>query len=358
MFGINGKGIGMSIAYTLSGDRSQKLLGELSFALSRTDGTALKSWGGRSASTVVRIGAHRITALAGFVAGLGKGSLREIQDQFHAWQNGHGGEHFGNRTAAAIDGTITFAKDASRTVKSIGKALHDDPATNAPKVMAAFLGFYAGSGGVDGNGGIPDLDLLMGIDAHRSLLTHSIIAGILAEGMLLAAADLAWVVHERLPYDHDPLWDKLAEKAAPLNEALITGTSAGIAYHLLVDAGIQPAPYHDLPFSMPMEAHQGVMGANGLAEGAHAATRHKNGPAETLQGNEQRKSTGRAVVDTVANVFDQTGKAGKGFWASVKKGYTEAEAKRKARNADRYTRPRTNDDDNPAYQAWRPDASE
>lgn len=345
----------MSTAYTLSGDRAQELLGELSFAVSRTDGPTLNSWGARSGKRLVKIGGMRIKALTNFLEKFGKGTLHEIQNQYKAWRAGNGSTHFGNRTADAIDATIAFTKDGSHVVKSISKALLDDPKENAPKVMAAFLGFYAGSGGVDGNGGIPDLDLLMGIDAHRSLLTHSIIVGILAEGVLLAVADLASVVHDRLPHDHDPLWDKLAEKSSMLNDALITGTSAGIAYHLLVDAGIQPAPYHGLSVSMPMEAHQSVMGVNGLAEGTHAATRQRNGPAEILNDSTQQKSTGRSVVDNVANALDQTGKAFKSFFDGVKKGYTDTEAKRKSRNTGIRPSYQVNDDSNPAHQVWRQD---
>jgi len=52
---------------------------------------------------------------------------------------------------------------------------------------------------------------------------------------------------------------------------LAAGASAGIAYHLLVDAYIQPAPYHSLPLSMPIEGHQVAMAANGAAERLDAA---------------------------------------------------------------------------------------
>lgn len=115
-----------------------------------------------------------------------------------------------------------------------------DPKRTAPAVIGAVLGFSAGSGGLDGNGGIPDLDLLAGIGSNRSPLTHTLIAGILAEGLLLALADLAAEVHGRLPHDHDPLWDGLARIGRPLTHNLAIGTGAGLAYHLLVDAFVQP----------------------------------------------------------------------------------------------------------------------
>jgi hypothetical protein len=117
---------------------------------------------------------------------------------------------------------------------------------------------------------------LAGIGAHRSALTHTLIAGIVAEGLLLALADLAAEVHDRLPNNHDPIWDDLARIGRPLAENLAIGTSAGLAYHLLVDALVQPAALHGLPMSMSLEGHQGVIAASGLAEGSDAVARTRS----------------------------------------------------------------------------------
>lgn len=303
------------IAAPFSDSRARKLYEELAFALLRTNSATLKAWGSRSAGQLVKLTGRRVSVLSSLVVRLGKGSASELRDMFSAWREGMGSTHFGDRASAAIDSSIAIARGSAKVVGGIGSALMDNPRTNAPKVVAAFLGFYAGSGGVDGNGGIPDLDLLAGIDAHRSILTHSIIAGIVAEGVLLAAADLAAQVYDKLPADHDPLWDKLAKAASPLTEALAAGTSAGIAYHLLVDAGIQPAPYHGLPFEMPMAGHQAFMTANGLAEGADVAKRSKpHSSAEIIQSGLMGKSTGRKVVDAVANVATQSAEYLRDFW--------------------------------------------
>ena len=51
-------------------------------------------------------------------------------------------------------------------------------------------------------------------------------------------------MHAELPFDHDPLWDSLAEAGAPVIASIGYWASAGIAYHLLWDAGIEPAAYH------------------------------------------------------------------------------------------------------------------
>ena len=113
-------------------------------------------------------------------------------------------------------------------------------------------------------------------------------------------ADLAAEVHGKLPHDHDPLWDGLARIGRPLTESLAIGTSAGLAYHFLVDALIQPAALHGLPVHMPIEGHQAVMAASGMAEGANVAGHtgwHES--TEIVQGDPRQKSTGRKVVDAV-----------------------------------------------------------
>jgi hypothetical protein len=294
--------------------RLKRLFDDLAFALKRTQTSTLRAWGLRSAGRFVKLTGQRVSVLAALAARIGRASSAEFTGLLQAWRADRLGEQVGDRTAAGIDGSIALARGAHDLVTGVGGALMDNPRENAPKVLAAFLGFYAGSGGVDGDGGIPDLDLLAGIDAHRSLLTHSIVAGVAAEGVLLAIADLASEVHEKLPFDHDPLWDRLAEAGAPLTASLAAGASAGIAYHLLWDAGIEPAPYKDLPFSMPIETHVGLMGANGAAEAAYAASRFGNdAPATYNQGPPSVSSTGRNFVEKFSRSVDAAGQLGKDF---------------------------------------------
>lgn len=302
-------------ARPLDPDRLKRLMDELAFAIGRTDRTTLKTWGGRSAGRLVTLTGRRIGALSGLVGRLAQVGSGELKGFLAAMREGRFGQQLGDRTAAAIDGSLGLARDGARLVSGIGQGLLDDPKTNAPRVLAAFLGFYAGSGGVDGDGGIPDLDLLAGIDAHRSILTHSILAGVVAEGLLLALVDLAGEINDRLPRDHDVLWDTLAEVAEPLTQTLATGMSAGIAYHLLWDAGIEPAPYKDLPFSMPMEGHEAVMAANGTAEGAYAANRMEGrGPVTVDQSKPEPASTGRKVVNGIAEAADKATQYGRDLW--------------------------------------------
>jgi hypothetical protein len=285
----------------ISASRAALLYSELAFALSRLERDALKGWGTRSASRLLMLTGRRVGGLAKLATMLGRAGFGELADVLSASRQRRLSTHVGDRAAAAIDGTISLGRDGTRLVAGVARALVRDPRATAPAVLGGLLGFSAGSGGLDGNGGIPDLDLLIGIGAHRSPLTHTIIAGIVAEGLLLALADLAAEVHGKLPHGHDPLWDSLARIGRPLTESLAIGTSAGLAYHLLVDALIQPAALHGLPVEMPMEGHQTIMAASGLAEGANAAGQvGRRAPTEIVQGGPPQTSTGRRVVDAVA----------------------------------------------------------
>jgi len=315
---VSGNASALALPRQLEADRLRRLFDELGFALSRTDAKTLREWGGRSATRLAKLTGKRAGALISLASKLGRASIFEAKGMGAAARERRFGEHFGDRTAAAIDGTIGLARGGTALVKSIGQALASDPKTNAPKVLAAFLGFYAGSGGVDGDGGIPDLDLLAGIDAHRSLLTHSILAGVLAEGLLLAITDLAGQINERLPLDHDPLWDKLAEAASPLTGSLTAGASAGIAYHLLWDATIEPAPYHGLPFEMSMDAHQATMAANGAAEAAYVARQRNHQPAVYSQDVPAGPTPGRKFVDAVSTAAKGAGRTSRDWLSHFK----------------------------------------
>jgi hypothetical protein len=290
----------MVFSARLSGSRLSRFYSELGFALSRLDRDELKGWSTRSAKRLLMLAGRRIGGLAKLATVLGRAGYSELTGVFSASRQSRLSTHIGDRAAAAIDGTISLGRDGARLIAGVARTLIRDPKGSAPAVLGGLLGFSAGSGGLDGNGGIPDLDLLAGIGAHRSPLTHTIVAGVVAEGLLLALADLAAEVHGKFPHDHDPLWDQLTKIGRPLMESLAVGTSAGLAYHLLVDALIQPAALHGLPVHMPMEGHQTVMAASGLAEGANAAS-HADAHelVEVVQDGKPKATAGRRVVDAV-----------------------------------------------------------
>lgn len=251
------------------------LFDELKLALSRTTSDDLKTWSKSSVSRLPTIAKRRVKNFGALISGVGKALGEEVGNGVNAWKKGDFSTHLGQRTATGIDTTLDFGKRIWRTVELVSKAVLDDPRKNAPGVLALALGFIAGSGGVDGNGGIPDTDIAMwGIGDHRSLFTHSIIAGIVVETSILALADLAGIVCDKLPRgERSEFWEQISSTKDQIASQLSAGASAGIAYHLAVDATLQPAAYKDLPFSMPIEAHQMLFALNAAVEGLDSAER-------------------------------------------------------------------------------------
>lgn len=295
---------------TLKHARARRFYDELQFALSCLDGNSLKAWGVRSSERVLALTGRRVGGLATLITRLAVTGGSEVNDLLAAFRQQRTLEHIGNRAAAVIDGTIGLGHEGVSLVARLAGLLRRDPKKTVPVLLAGLLGFEAGSGGLDGNGGIPDLDLMMGIGAHRSALTHTLIIGIVAEGMVLALADLAAEVHCKLPLNHDPLWDGLARIGRPLTQSLAIGTSAGLAYHLLVDALIQPAALHGLPIDLPMEGHQVILAASGIAEANDALHRTENQHGmQIVQAAAPARSTGRKVVDSTSKAAADTSAA-------------------------------------------------
>ena len=149
-----------------------------------------------------------------------------------------------------------------------------NPAENLPVFIVAMLGFLLGSGGPDGDGGLPDADLALGIGRHRSIATHSILVGAMVETALVMLVCLADDIHAALPSGHSPFWDRLKQYKTRLAASFASGTALGHAYHFGVDATVDAGKaYADLPLDMPMEGHQILMGANAVAEGLHAGAK-------------------------------------------------------------------------------------
>jgi len=147
------------------------------------------------------------------------------------------------------------------------------PADALPEVIGATLGLLIGSGGLDANGGLPDLDLMAGIGNHRSFLTHSILMGAASEAVLIALDEVVLLAYENLPADHDPIWDTLYCDFQRTTRAAKVGVGLGIAYHLGTDGSLQVAAYKDLPFSIPMAAHEALFEMNAGVEAIYATSK-------------------------------------------------------------------------------------
>lgn len=239
---------------------------EISHAISHTSRTDLLAWAGSVPGLAGRAGWRRVTGFTGLVGGLYRVTRDGLGNMADAFEQKRLGDYC-RQTAQDFSDACS---EQARALGSLLQAVQENPAEVLPGLLFAGLGFYAGSGGLDGNGGIPDLDLLLGIGEHRSPFTHSIIAGIGFETLCLASLGLFTTIYYNLPDNHQPLWDKLHKQMEENGALFLLGGSAGIAFHLGVDAVIQPAALQDMPLSMPIEGHQTVLAMNALAEAGAA----------------------------------------------------------------------------------------
>lgn len=260
-------------ATILPKSRQRILLDELRHAIERTDSAVLQRWGTDAAKMLGSVFARRARNIGRTVTDLLTFARREMVGAVAASRQGRGIDHLQARGRRAVE-VMTFA--GQRAIKA-GRELTNEVCTSpkeaAPKLAIATLAFLAASGGVDGDGGVPDLDLLAGIDAHRSIFTHSIISGAVIETLLGSTATLVGIIHHNLPPVHDEIWDTINKhKDRYLHEAA-KGASLGVAYHLFIDATIEPGAYHDLPVELPIQGHQAIAGANAAAEAVDVARR-------------------------------------------------------------------------------------
>lgn len=245
---------------------------ELSHAISNTSRAQLLDWAGTIPGLAGKAGWRRVTGFTQLALSLYRHSRNGLGSMAAAYEQ----ERLGSYCVETANDFSNACSERVTALSNLVQAIKDKPADVLPGLFFASLGFYTGGGGLDGNGGIPDLDIsLMGIGAHRSPLTHSIIAGIGFETLCLASLGMFTAVYYNLPDNHLPFWDNLHKQLEENGALFLLGGSAGIAYHLSVDALVQPHPYHNLPFTMPIESHQTVMAVNAMAE-AGATTKLKD----------------------------------------------------------------------------------
>lgn len=264
--------------YTSSDARASrlgKLCGELKHATTLIDRSHLKQWGKRSSMRFLALGARRIAGLMGLLYKGGRLTGSEVLGIFKAVGNGNIKSHLYDRGDAGFKGIQSLGSLGKEQLIDLVREVLLNPKIGVPKLFCVLLGFEFGSGGMDGNGGVPDLDLLAGIGYHRSPITHSIVAGIIIEVIILAIVDFGNDIFDNLPDEHDPLWDDIALIFRKTATSASVGISSGISWHLFVDAFIQPGSYHDLPFTLSAEAHQALFASNAIAEGQDSFSRYK-----------------------------------------------------------------------------------
>jgi len=253
--------------WSMSAEDAQRMASELRHAyrkLSREDATG---WLNRTLKRFAYVFARRVQNLAGFALSVTEAAGNELIGLLKAvWEN-RAPEHLGKRIGHASGNAVGFARDVRDRATPLINDLRRDPANVAPDLLIGALAFYVVGGGFDGDGGEPDLDIpLLGIGAHRSIFTHSIIAGAVIETTLYSLIDFIGVAYRHLPARHHERWTLIHERLGSMTTASAKGASLGLAYHLGVDGLVQPGAYHGLPFEMPMEGHQAILTANAFAE--------------------------------------------------------------------------------------------
>ncbi len=263
----------LAAALLLQPTRFERMAQELAYAISHTNSADMAKLAGFLATDAGSAFVRRVTGLVSLAEKVGSGTAYELASMYRAYSADRLTEHLGGRVGTASGVTSRGISNGAKSLSTLASELIANPAEAAPKLLVLVLSSVAASGGIDGNGGAPDLDIpLMGIGAHRSPLTHSILVGSLLETAVLLLTRIVLCTHKNLPPEHDPLWGKIAGQSVEILSAAGKGASAGIAYHLMVDAVLQPGAYHGVPFDMPIEVHQAIFAANAAAEGEAAST--------------------------------------------------------------------------------------
>jgi hypothetical protein len=229
---------------------------------------------------------------------------REIIDFSFALIEGKAGGHLSRRSKSVSLTTTKKLNEWTKLFKKLVSSFQENPGEIGPDILVASLAFAFASGGLDGDGGVPDSDITMfGIDAHRSLFTHSILSGAVIEAGLYSMVDFVSRAYNYLPKKHDPIWDTIHNKSAEAAESAAKGVSVGLAYHFGVDALLQPAAFHDLPFPAPIEAHQAIMGANALGEGLDTSKKARAKKSNAPKAKSKRDVAGIAVSAGLGVLF-------------------------------------------------------
>lgn len=255
--------------------RCKTILDELQRALRQITKQDLRSWAIQVPQIAVMVTLRRGGNAKAMVIGIGKFANEEIAMVLNAWRLGMTKQHLVKRGHKLVSSTHKGFLKAEAFGKDYCVNVAENPEREARVLVGALVGFLVGSGGFDGDGGLPDLDLLGGIGRHRSLLTHTIAAGIIAETLVLSTTQLARLIHSHLPTKHDPLWDAFARHESREVDALCKGLSFGLAYHFAVDSTVDAGgSFAAFKGVAPATLDNYFQGANALVEAIDALKRN------------------------------------------------------------------------------------
>ena len=257
----------MNTPITIPFSRYQQLKWEFSYAIDNTEKDEIKRWAKCTALVFPKVTFRRAKNIAEVIGITAKGTAVESKNFITAGLERRLFSHAKQRTIDLSIFTFESYQSIRKLSKNIKVMVSENPKKTGIQMFLAVMGFNVGGGGIDGDGGIPDLDLLISIGHHRSILTHSVLPMIIIEGVFISLIGLVNIVHNNLPSAHDPLWDEIKCNNESVLESFYTGMSLGLAYHLGIDGTIQGGgSYNNLPFSMPNLGHRLIAGINSLTE--------------------------------------------------------------------------------------------
>jgi len=251
------------IPQKLSNSRAKKLYEEFKYAWIKTSSQEKKDW---ALDVVVIFGKVMLRRGKGFfkaIGDLGRRIIKEGKDFTVAIYNQEGKEHIINRKDSALKSIKSGANNSRIVVKNIISIIKNNPKEAAPTIFLGFIGFLCGSGGVDSDGGISELDIASGgLGNHRSIFIHSIISAAVLETIVFSSVKAIKIMYSKLPEEHDSFWDAVIKKT-DWAESFVTGACTGIAYNLLINDSAQTnKDYIDLPFKIPIEGHNTIFVTN------------------------------------------------------------------------------------------------
>ncbi|CAN5254157.1 hypothetical protein BH10PSE17_BH10PSE17_16930 [soil metagenome] len=255
----------------LDADRLARLAAELREAWGRTHAAQVREFAADVAGDLGRSVTRRVVKVGRLLASVSRGVHRESTGAIAAARDGRFAAHAAQRRDAAAGTISTWSTRARVNASTLRQAFARNPRESTIQLFVFTLAALAGSGGLDAQGGSPDIDLpFTAHDSHAALVTHSIFMGAALETMCLATVRLIDLVHAGLPDQRDPLWDRVHARSAPYARTASRGLSAGVAYHLLIDGLVDP---HDVPAGWSSQAWQAWLLTNAKVEGFDAATR-------------------------------------------------------------------------------------
>ncbi|MFH1549343.1 MAG: hypothetical protein ABIH04_02165 [Planctomycetota bacterium] len=130
----------------------------------------------------------------------------------------------------------------------------------------SLLIFFAAMGGMDAEGGLPDLDIKIGgIGFHRHWSSHSIVLGFGIEFALRFILLFLLAVYSQLPETHHSIWDSIRNIVQKTEKYGIAAVWMAVGAHLFKDASLfsgSTKPVVGLFGSHSMEFHQSFFATN------------------------------------------------------------------------------------------------